>query len=136
MRQEAYWLAMLLLSLEESKDESLFDKYVDVLFRDTRFSVDSMTDDVFAPYYVAELLVSQVMSGKKDVFEKRLMADIPYLVFVIRVLSGNQGVMSEGVKELLGNRIRREWELERKILARNKMSKLDFYDEFVKEYME
>ena len=136
VRQEAYWLAMLLLSLEESKDESLFDKYVDVLYRDTRFSVDSMIDDVFAPYYVAELLVSQVMLGKKDVFEKRLIADIPYLVFVIRVLSGNQGVMSEGVKELLGNRIRREWELERKILARNKMSKLDFCDEFVKEYME
>lgn len=135
VRQEAYWLAMLLLGLEESKNEDLFDKYVDVLFRDSRYSVDSLTDEVFAPYYVAELLVSQVMQDKKDEFEKRLLSDIPYLVFVIRVLTGNQGVMSKEVKGLLGNRIRREWESERSALARNKMLKIDFYDEFVKEYM-
>ena len=134
-RQEAYWLAMLLLSLEENPDESLLNQYLDVLFRDTRYSVNSLTDDVFAPYYVAELLVSQVMPRQKDAFEKRLIEEIPYLVFVIRVLTGNQGVMSEDVKNLLGERIRKEWKLERELLSQNKMVKIGFYDEYVKEYL-
>lgn len=134
-RQEAYWLAMLLLSLEETTDESLFNQYVDVLFRDTRYSVNSLTDDVFTPYYVAELLVSQVIPEQKDAFEKRLVEGIPYLIFVIRVLTGNQGVMSVDIKNLLGERIRYEWELERKLLSQNKMVKIGFYDEFVKEYL-
>lgn len=43
--------------------------------------------------------------------------------------------MSVDVKNLLGERIRREWELERKLLNKNKMVKIGFYDEFVKEYL-
>ena len=123
------------MSLEETTDESLFNQYVDVLFRDTRYSVNSLTDDVFTPYYVAELLVSQVIPEQKDAFEKRLVEGIPYLIFVIRVLTGNQGVMSVDIKNLLGERIRYEWELERKLLSQNKMVKIGFYDEFVKEYL-
>ena len=76
-RQESYWLAVLLMSLEETGDEALFDKYIDVLIKDTQFAIDSLTDDVFTPYYVTELLVSQVLTGKKDAFEKRLIKEIP-----------------------------------------------------------
>jgi hypothetical protein len=134
--QEAYWLAVLLLSLEESGDETLFGKYVDVLFRDTRYCINSLTDDVFTPYYVAEMLVSQVMTGQKDGYEKKLIEGIPYLVFVIRVLTANQGVMSTEVKELLTTRICKEWPLERKLLSQYKMAKIAFYDEFVKKFMQ
>ena len=84
---------------------------------------------------MAELLVSQVIPEQKDAFEKRLVEGIPYLIFVIRVLTGNQGVMSVDIKNLLGERIRYEWELERKLLSQNKMVKIGFYDEFVKEYL-
>lgn len=135
IRQEAYWLAMLMLSLEESGDQELFGKYVDLLFKDTRYSIDSLTDDVFTPYYVAELLVSQMMSEKKDEFEKRVIEEIPYLVFVIRVLTANEGKMADEVRALLKKRIQKEWEVERKLLSQNKMVKLGFYDEFVKEYL-
>lgn len=135
-RQEAYWLALLLLSLEQDKDEALFKQYIDVLFCDSRYGINSLTDDVFAPYYVAELLVSQMMPSLKDDYEKRLINEIPYLVFVIRVLTGNQGVISDDVKELLGERIRREWVLERKLLSQNKMVKMEFYDKFVEEHLE
>lgn len=134
-RQEAYWLAMLLLSLEDGGDQELFGKYVDLLFKDTRYSINSLTDDVFTPYYVAELLVSQVMQEKKDEFEKRLIEEIPYLVFVIRVLTANEGKMTDEVRALLKKRIQKEWEVERKLLSQNKMVKLEFYDEFVKEYL-
>ena len=134
-RQEAYWLAMLLLSLEDGGDQELFGKYVDLLFKDTRYSINSLTDDVFTPYYVAELLVSQVMQEKKDEFEKRLIEEIPYLVFVIRVLTANEGKMTDEVRALLKKRIQKDWEVERKLLSRNKMVKLEFYDEFVKEYL-
>ena len=135
VRQEAYWLAMLLLSLEESGNQELFGTYVDLLFKDTRYSIDSLTDDVFTPYYVAELLVSQVMPEKKDEYEKRLIEEIPYLVFVIRVLTANEGKMTNEVRALLKERIQKEWEVERKLLSQNKMVKLGFYDEFVKEYL-
>lgn len=134
VRQEAYWLAMLILSLENDGDDSLFQKYVDVLFKDTRYSIQSLTDDVFAPYYVGELLVSQVMTGQKNDYEKRLIEDVPYLVFVIRVLTANQGVMSAEVEKLLTTRIRKEWPLERKLLSQYKSVKIEYYDEFVKRF--
>lgn len=135
VRQEGYWLAMLMMSLEESGDEALFDKYINVLFRDTQFSIESLTDDVFTPFYVAELLVSQVLAGKKDAFEKRLIKEIPYLVYVIRVLTGNDGVMSDEVKMLLAERIKADWGSERKLLSQRKVKTLGFYDEYVKEYL-
>lgn len=135
VRQEAYWLAMLLMSLEVDEDKELFGKYVDLLFKDTRYSINSLTDDVFTPYYVAELLVTQVMPEKKDEFEKRLIDEIPYLVFVIRVLTANEGKMADEVRASLKKRIQQEWDIERKLLSQNKMVKLDFYDEFVKEYL-
>ena len=135
VRQEAYWLAMLLMSLEVDEDKELFGKYVDLLLKDTRYSINSLTDDVFTPYYVAELLVTQVMPEKKDEFEKRLIDEIPYLVFVIRVLTANEGKMADEVRASLKKRIQQEWDIERKLLSQNKMVKLDFYDEFVKEYL-
>ncbi len=135
VRQEAYWLAILLLSLEDGGNQELFGKYVDLLFKDTRYSINSLTDDVFTPYYVAELLVSQVMPEKKDEFEKRLIEEVPYLVFVIRVLTANEGKMADEIKASLKKRIQQEWEVERKLLSQNKMAKLGFYDEFVREYL-
>lgn len=134
-QQEAYWLAILILSLEESKDEELFERIIDTLFLNTCYQISSLTDDVFTPYYIAELLVSQVLKQKKDDFERRLLNEIPNLVFVIRVLSANEGEMSDEVKNLLSNRIGKDWLTERRLLSQNKMIKLDFYDEFVKEYL-
>lgn len=136
VKQEAYWLAMLMLSLEECGDEKLFGEYVDVLFRDTRYSIESLTDDVFTPYYVTELLVSQVMTGQKDNYEKKLINDIPCLVFVFRVLTANEGVMSAEVRTLLSDRIRNEWPIERKLLSQYKSVKIEFYDQFVKRCSE
>ena len=90
---------------------------------------------MFTPYYVAELLVSQALTGKKETFEKRLIKEIPYLVFIIRVLTGNDGVMSDDVKQLLAERIKADWESERKLLSQRKVKILGFYDEYVKEYL-
>lgn len=134
-RQEAYWLSVMLMSLEENRDNTQFDNFINVLFRDTRYGIDSLTDVVFTPYYVAELLVSQIMPEKKNEYEKRLITEIPHLVFVIRVLSANQGEMSDEIRKLLADRIQREWPLERKLLSQNKMVKIEFYDELVKKYL-
>lgn len=132
-KQEAYWLAMLLLSLEENSDTDLFHAYVDMLFKDTRFGVNSLTDDVFTPYYVAEMLVSQVMTSEKDAFEGRLINEVPYLVFVFRVLSANEGTMSEEVRKQLSERIANDWETERKLLSQYNFVNHRFYDEFVEK---
>ncbi len=135
VRQEGYWLAMLLMSLEENGDETRFTQYVNVLFRDSRNTLGSLSDDMFTPYYVAELLVSQVMTGIKDEFEKRVIEEIPHLVFVIRVLTGNDGVMSVEIKQLLKDRIANEWETERMLLSQRKTGNLKFFDEYVNGIM-
>lgn len=132
IRQEAYWIAVLLLSLENGSEEGLFKTYIDYLFKDTRYSMESLSDDVFTPYYVAELLVTQVMKGQKDAYEKRLIEEIPYLVFVIRVLSANDGEMSDEIKLMLSQRIKADWYSERKLMSQRKVKNLAFYDEFVK----
>ena len=130
-RQEAYWMAMLILSLEENNDPGLFRKYIDVLISETSRSIDSMTDDVFTPFYVAEMLVTQAMKSEKDWYEKRLINDIPYLVFVIRVLTANQGEMSSDVKSVFRNRVNQEWVVERELLRQYKRVNLKFYDDFL-----
>lgn len=131
VKQEAYWMAILLLSLEDSWDENVFENICNVLFRDTKFAIESLTDDVFAPYYVAELLVSQVGKSEKDAFEMKIIEEIPYLVFIIRVLTGNGGGMSSEINQLVKEKITAEWEVERRLLGQRKMVNLEFYDEYV-----
>jgi len=135
VRQEAYWLAVLLLSLENGNDEYLFKAYIEVLFKDTCFSIESFSDDVFVPYYVAELLVTQVLKGQKDAYEKKLIEEIPYLVFVIRVLTANEGRMSDEIKQILSQRIKADWDVERKLMSQRKVKNLVFYDEYVKNLL-
>lgn len=132
-RQEAYWMAILLLGLEDNADEIKFKQFLDVLLQYTKPAIDSLSDDVFVPYYIAELLVSQVMQGEKDFYERMLIEEIPYLVFVIRVLTGNDGVFSDEIKQLLKKRIISEWETERKLLSQHKTHNLEFYDDYVKK---
>ena len=135
VRQEAYWLAVLLLSLENGNDECLLKTYIEVLFKDTRYSLESFSDDVFAPYYVAELLVTQVLKGQKDAYEKKLIEEIPYLVFVIRVLTANEGRMSDEIKQILSRRLKADWAVERKLMSQRKVKNLVFYDEYVKNLL-
>lgn len=136
VRQEGYWLAILLMSLEEKEDEKKFTQYVNMLFRDSRNTLESLSDDMFTPYYVAELLVSQVMTGIKDEFEKRVIEEMPHLVFVFRVLTGNDGVMSAEIRQLLKDRISKEWETERKLLSQRKTGNLKFFEEYVRVIMD
>ena len=56
-------------------------------------------------------------------------------MFIIRVLTGNDGVMSDDVKQLLAERIKADWESEGKLLSQRKVKILGFYDEYVKEYL-
>lgn len=135
IKQEAYWLAVLLLSLENGSNEDLFKTYIEFLFKDTQYSLESLSDDVFAPYYVAELLVTQVMKGQKNAYEKRLIKEIPYFVFVIRVLTANDGEMSEEIKQTLLQRIKADWNAERKLMSQRKVNNLAFYDEYVKNLL-
>lgn len=68
-------------------------------------------------------------------YEKRVVEEVPYLVFVIRVLTGNDGVMSAEIKRLLKNRIEAEWKTERMLLSQRNTGNLKFFDEYVKEIM-
>lgn len=131
IRQEAYWLSMLLLSIEESRDESKFDEYVHALFRDTYLSINSFSDDVFPPYIIAESIVSQVLVNKKDAFELKMLEEISDLVFIIRVFTANEGVFSDVVATAFCERLKAEWPTARKLLLQRRGGNVAFFDSFL-----
>ena len=51
------------------------------------------------------------------------------------MLTGNDGEMSDEVKQLMAERIKTDWESERKLLSQRKVKIFGFYDEYVKEYL-
>ena len=135
IRQEAYWLSMLLLSIEESRDESRFDEYVRALFRDTYLSINSLSDDVFPPFIIAESIVSQVLVNKKDAFELKMLEEIPDLVFIIRVFTANEGNFSEVVTTSFCKRLKAEWPIARKLLLQHRKYRIEFFDSFLSPFL-
>ena len=97
-------------------------------------SIRTRNSAVIASSFPTKAILSSLPTVK-ETFEKRLIKEIPYLVFIIRVLTGNDGVMSDDVKQLLAERIKADWESERKLLSQRKVKILGFYDEYVKEYL-
>ena len=109
-RGNQFWLSVLFLQLEETKNEDDFKKLVALTL--TYSFQDSMLDTYFIPFYIAELVASQQLTNCKDWYEEKLITEYPDLVEVVRILTANGGEFSEHVINLLRRRIEVEWELE------------------------
>lgn len=109
-RGNQFWLSVLFLQLEETKNEDDFKKLVALTFKYS--SQDNMLDTYFIPFYIAGLVASQLLTNCKDWYEEKLITEYPDLVEVVRILTANGGKFSEHVTNLLRRRIEVEWELE------------------------
>lgn len=125
------WYSIILLSIEETKDLKLFREVVNRMLDDVMFLQLAHEDYVSMPFYIAELIVTQILTHEKTTFEKLLIDRVPYLPLVLRVMSANNGIMDVQVKKELNQRIDVEWTHEKAIIGfyNKKLTKL--LDEYV-----
>lgn len=128
---ESFILSTLLLQIEQSADTARFRELVILLNRYSWSVYSSQEDLYFIPYYIAELIVLQVLKEEKDSYEKDLIMNYPQLSFVLRVLSANGGNMSDNVKELLMKRIEEEWKWEKKLMIQRKNEMYKVLDKYI-----
>lgn len=130
VRGDSIWLSVLLLGAGEHDDSELFSKVIGRLFlrmEQTHYSMD----DFLLPLHIAELVVLQVMTEKKDWFESRLITNHPYLEYVIRALIPNKGKMSADNILSLQKRISHEWDIEEKLMIQKKVSNLEELKKYI-----
>lgn len=130
-RGDAFWLSVLILANEEKEESGWLQDalcYLNVV-NDGGFDQEFF----FIPYYLGEMIVSQVMTSEKDAYEQMLITDVNNLTMVLRVLSANNGVLSDDNKILLRERVEREWKLEKQLNLQRKQPHLEFLEEYLKK---
>lgn len=128
---DTVWLSVLVLQTETIEDVNIFRERIDILFRFSRISSPHMPDYYFLPFYIAEMVATQVHKSVKDDFEGRLIVSISNIAFVLRVLSANEGELSEKNKAALKLRVDAEWQLEQKISRELDNKQRSFLNEFL-----
>lgn len=126
-----FWLPILVLQHENGTEELAFKKLMQYLFRLVNRSSSVSFDDYFTSFYLAELIVTQIMPDLQNVFESDLIHNVSDLVFVLRVLTGNEGKMSDDIVKMLKARINSEWKYEKKLYHKRDKDQIKFLDEFI-----
>ena len=88
-------------------------------------------DQFFVPYYIAELIATQVLEAEKDEFEHKLIERNSSLSFVLRILTANNGQLSEKNKTALKRRVDLEWEWEKKLMIQRKNEMYKVLDKYI-----
>jgi hypothetical protein len=130
---ESFLLSVLLLQVEESGDKERFKELKKLLYRYSQNGFFAQEDQFFIPFYIAELIASQVLKDEKEGFEKELIANYPQLSFVLRVLTANGGEMTADVKESMLKRVDIEWQWERKLMIQRKNEMWKVLEKYIEE---
>lgn len=117
---ESFLLSVLLLQVETTGDKARFQELMELLYKYAQNGTMMQEDQFFIPFYIAELIASQVIKDEKDTFENELITSYPQLPFVLRILTANGGEMSEDVKIALKKRVDLEWRWEKKLMIQRK----------------
>jgi recombinational DNA repair protein RecR len=83
-------------------------------------------------FYLAELIVLQVLKDEKDAYELYLITNVCNLYHVLRILSANDGDMSDENKQTLRKRVIAEWDYEKKLSQQYKVQ-TEFLDGYLKK---
>lgn len=126
-----FWLPILVLQHENGTDEQAFKKLMQYLFRLVNRSSSVSLDDYFTSFYLAELIVTQIMPDLQNDFESDLIDNVSDLVFVLRVLTANEGKMSDEIVKMLKGRMNLEWKYEKKLYRQRDKDQIKFLDEYV-----
>lgn len=126
-----FWLPILMLQCETLDNQEVVRKRINYLFNYAEFELSTQSFDYFVPFYIAEIIVTQIMPDLKEAYELRLIEEISSLVFVLRVLSGNEGVISDNVKSVLRCRVDHEWELEKQLYRGQDKTLISFLERYI-----
>lgn len=126
-----FWLPIPVLQNEACFDKRNFDRILSFLFNVINDSSTAIHDYYFTAFYFAELIVTQIAPEMKDDFEKALICNVSNLIFVLRVLSANEGVISKDVKAVLSNRVENEWQYEKKLFRSRDKQQIAFLEEYL-----
>ncbi len=130
---DTLWLSVLILQTEHLATPDELRKKTDLLFRRARISPYQEADHYFLPFYIASMLVTQIHTSIKDDFEHRVISSISDIAFVLRILSANEGAMSEQNKALLKRRIDAEWALNKKLPKRPNKQIESFLEQYIRK---
>lgn len=129
---DSVWLPILMLMTEETENKEYFRQVMSILTAVANYDKASFNDNYYVSYYLAELLVLQVLKDEKDAFERYLIGRVCNLQLVLRILLANNGQMSDENKELLRKRVDAEWEYE-KMLSKQYREQVDVLDGYLKK---
>lgn len=130
---DSLWFSVLLLQTETTGDIDYFWRIIDNLFRCASYERSTVTDYYFIPFYIAEIIVVQIIQDQKDKFESMLINRISNLHFALRVLTANEGVLSEGNKEALRLRCKYEWPLEKELTIKQMQEQTDYLERYLEK---
>ena len=128
---DSLWLSTLLLQTEKTGDEKYYWQVVENLFRFANYNSSPVTDYYFMPFYIAEIVAVQVLKEQKDVYEEILINRVSNLYFLLRILTANEGVLSDKNKVALGIRYHKEWEIEKQLVSQQMKEQTDYLDRYV-----
>lgn len=126
-----FWLPVLVLQHENYLIVEKFKNLLHFLFnRINKCSIISF-DDYFTSFYLAELIVTQIIPDLKNDFESSLINNVSDLVFVLRVLTANEGNMDNEIVKELKTRISAEWQYEKVLYSKRNQDQIRFLEEYI-----
>jgi len=133
---DSLWFSVLLLQTETTGDIDFFWRIIENLFRCANYERSTVTDYYFIPFYIAEIIVVQIIRDQKDKFESMLINRISNLHFLLRVLTANEGVISKENREALRLRCKYEWPLEKELTIKQMQEQTDYLESYLEKVIE
>ena len=106
----------MMVGLENDVNVDEFKQRAEVLFKYALMCDYDIIDYFLLPFLISEAIVIDYIQktdgaliALKDDFEARLIATINDLIFVLCVLSQNEGHLSQANRDMLKERIDKEW---------------------------
>ena len=130
---DSIWLPVLLMMTEATENVAYFRDVVVILYSVSDFERSSSNESHLISFYIAELIVLQVLIGEQEEFEKFLIQNVPNLHFVLKVLNANNGKMSAGNKDILLRRVSVEWEDEKALHQQQFKETTELLDQYLKD---
>lgn len=105
-----WWLSVLMLKIEESACYEEFMNYAEILFDGAKKSSFLLQENYLLPFIIAEIITIEVVNKAKNIFEKRLIHEIDDIIFILSILTANNGDISNENKSLLKEKVQKTWE--------------------------
>lgn len=140
LRGQNLWLSIMMVGLENDVNVDEFKQRAEVLFKYALMCDYDIIDYFLLPFLISEAIVIDYIQktdgaliALKDDFEARLIATINDLIFVLCVLSQNEGHLSQANRDMLKERIDKEWINTKNMNPYN--PNIRFCDEYIDKYL-